>query len=55
MNVGAQRIELVGVAERHVDVLDTALDLGELYSLRTHIHMVAERLVDPAPVLASAE
>ena len=27
----------------------------ELYALRTHIHMVAERLIDPAPAIAVAE
>ena len=42
--------------ERRVEHINVPLSYtDELYSLRTHIHMVAERLVDPAPVLASAE
>ena len=42
--------------ERRVEHINVPLSYAdELYSLRTHIHMVAERLVDPAPVLASAE
>jgi hypothetical protein len=42
--------------ERRVEHVNVPLSYtDELYSLRTHIHMVAERLVDPAPVLASAE
>jgi TRAP-type uncharacterized transport system substrate-binding protein len=39
--------------DEHINVPLSYTD--ELDSLRTHIHMVAERLVDPAPVLASAE
>jgi TRAP-type uncharacterized transport system substrate-binding protein len=39
--------------ERRVERINVPLSYAEeLYSLRTHIHMVAERLVDPAPVLA---
>jgi len=35
--------------ERHVEQVHVPLSYAdELYSLRTHIHMVAERLVDPA-------
>jgi TRAP-type uncharacterized transport system substrate-binding protein len=42
--------------ERRVEHINVPLSYSdELYSLRTHIHMVAERLVDPAPVLASAQ
>jgi hypothetical protein len=42
--------------ERRVEHINVPLSYtDELYSLRTHIHMVAERLVVPAPVLASAE
>jgi TRAP-type uncharacterized transport system substrate-binding protein len=42
--------------ERRVEHINVPLSYSdELYSLRTHIHMVAERLVDPAPVLASAK
>jgi TRAP-type uncharacterized transport system substrate-binding protein len=41
--------------ERRVENINVPLSYtDELYSLRTHIHMVAERLVDPAPALASA-
>jgi len=40
-----QRVEQINVPLSYTD---------ELYSLRTHIHMVAERLVEPAPALASA-
>ena len=41
--------------ERRVEHVNVPLSYAdELYSLRTHIHMVAERLVDPAPALASA-
>jgi hypothetical protein len=36
--------------ERRVEHINVPLSYtDELYSLRTHIHMVAERLVDPAP------
>ncbi|MEO5845303.1 MAG: TAXI family TRAP transporter solute-binding subunit [Caldimonas sp.] len=39
--------------ERHVEHINVPLSYtDELYSLRTHIHMVAERLVDPAGALA---
>ena len=42
--------------ERRVEHINVPLSYtDELYSLRTHIHMVAERLVDPAPALVSAE
>ena len=42
--------------ERRVENINVPLSYtDELYSLRTHIHMVAERLVDPAPALASAQ
>jgi TRAP-type uncharacterized transport system substrate-binding protein len=42
--------------ERRVEHINVPLSYSdELYSLRTHTHMVAERLVDPAPVLASAQ
>jgi len=41
--------------ERRVEHINVPLSYAdELYSLRTHIRMVAERLVDPEPVLASA-
>jgi len=41
--------------ERRVEHINVPLSYtDELYSLRTHIHMVAERLVDPAPVPANA-
>jgi len=41
--------------ERRVEHVNVPLSYtDELYSLRTHIHMVAERLVEPAPVPASA-
>jgi len=45
--------ELAEIEHRveHVDVPLSFTD--ELYSLRTHIHLVAERLVAPAPALAS--
>jgi hypothetical protein len=34
--------------ERHVEQVHVPLSYAdELYSLRTHIHMVAERLIDP--------
>jgi len=40
--------------ERRVEHVNVPLSYtDELYSLRTHIHMVAERLVEPAPVPAS--
>ncbi len=39
--------------ERRVEHVNVPLSYSdELYSLRTHIHMVAERLVDPAAALA---
>ena len=42
--------------ERRVENINVPLSYtDELYSLRTHIHMVAERLVDPTPALASAQ
>src|SRR5436190_3800816 len=42
--------------ERRVEHINVPLSYtDELYSLRTHIHMVAERLLDPAPALASAQ
>ncbi len=35
--------------ERHVEQVHVPLSYAdELYSLRTHIHMVAERLIEPA-------
>ena len=45
--------ELAEIESRveHINVPLSYTD--ELYSLRTHIHMVAERLVDPGPALAS--
>ena len=42
--------------ERRVENINVPLSYtDELYSLRTHIHMVAERLIDPVPVPASAQ
>ncbi len=36
--------------ERHVEHVRVPLAYAdELYALRTHIHMVAERLIDPVP------
>jgi TRAP-type uncharacterized transport system substrate-binding protein len=41
--------------ERRVEHVNVPLSYtDELYSLRTHIHMVAERLVDPAAAMARA-
>ena len=41
--------------ERHVEHVNVPLSYAdELYSLRTHIHMVAERLIGPAPALAGS-
>jgi len=45
----AELLRELETIERHVEQVHVPLSYAdELYSLRTHIHMVAERLVDPA-------
>jgi hypothetical protein len=47
--------ELAAIEKRVSRVTVPLAYADELYSLRTHIHMVAERLIDPKAALAGTE
>jgi len=52
----AELLHELEAIERRVEQVTVPLSYAdELYSLRTHIHMVAERLIDPGPAIAGAE
>ena len=52
----AELLRELEAIEKRVEQVTVPLSYAEeLYALRTHIHMVAERLIDPGPAIAVAE
>ena len=52
----AELLQELEAIEKRVEQVTVPLSYAEeLYALRTHIHMVAERLIDPGPAIAGAE